>query len=55
LAYVYSGFSIWEAFVIAGLEALCIISNKLELSGGLWSFINNINDNFGNMGYVIIG
>ena len=43
------------AFAIGGLEALCIISNKLELSGGFWSFINNINDNLGNMGYVIIG
>ena len=43
------------AFVIGGLEALCIISNKLELSGGFWSFINKINDNFGSLEYVIIG
>ncbi len=43
------------AFLIGGLEALCIISNKLELSGGVWSFVNKINDNFGNMGFFIIG
>ena len=43
------------AFLIGGLEALCIISNKLELSGGFWSFVNKINDNFGNLGFAIIG
>ncbi len=43
------------AFLIGGLEALCVISNHLELSGGFWTYINNINDNFGDMGYVIVG
>ncbi len=43
------------AFLIGGLEALCIISDNLELSGGFWSFVNKINNNLGSMGYIIIG
>jgi nickel/cobalt transporter (NiCoT) family protein len=43
------------ALVIGGLEALGIIARKLELHGGIWSFVNVFSDNSGVLGYFIIG
>ncbi|HJO94865.1 MAG TPA: HoxN/HupN/NixA family nickel/cobalt transporter [Victivallales bacterium] len=47
--------SFMVAFIIGGLEALSIISSQLNLNGGIWFYINKVNDNFGNLGYMIIG
>ncbi|MCP4180805.1 MAG: HoxN/HupN/NixA family nickel/cobalt transporter [bacterium] len=47
--------SFMVAFIIGGLEAMNIISNQLNLNSGLWSYINTINDNFGSLGYIVIG
>ena len=43
------------AFVIGGFEALCVISMQFKFKGDFWNFINKVNDNFGILGYVIIG
>ena len=43
------------AFVIGGFEALCVISIQFKFKGDFWNFINKVNDNFGILGYVIIG
>ncbi len=43
------------AFVIGGVEALGILSSELNYTGGFWSFINNLNDNFSYLGFIIIG
>ncbi|MGO8954634.1 MAG: HoxN/HupN/NixA family nickel/cobalt transporter [Rhodomicrobium sp.] len=43
------------AFVVGGLETLNLIGDKLELKGDFWEAIGAVNDNFGTLGYVIIG
>lgn len=47
--------SVLVALVVGGIEALNIVSNQLNLSGGLWDYTGNLSDNFGIIGYVIIG
>jgi len=47
--------SVVVAVLIGGIEALGLISDKLGLSGGLWDGIGVLNDNFNNLGFVIIG
>jgi nickel/cobalt transporter (NiCoT) family protein len=49
--------SVIVAVLIAGLETLNLIGDQLGLtnSGGFWGAIGAINDNFGALGYVIIG
>lgn len=47
--------SVVVALFIGGIEALGLISEKLELTGGIWTPINTIGDNFGQIGYWIIG
>ncbi|MGA8136749.1 MAG: HoxN/HupN/NixA family nickel/cobalt transporter [Pseudomonas gingeri] len=47
--------SVLVAVVIGTIEALGLISDKLELKGPLWDIVGNLNDHFGTLGYVIIG
>ncbi|MGE1154540.1 HoxN/HupN/NixA family nickel/cobalt transporter [Pseudomonas kitaguniensis] len=47
--------SVVVALFIGGVEALGLIAEKLELRGGIWTPVNAINDNFGEIGYWIIG
>jgi len=47
--------SIVVALLVGGIEALGLIGDKLELKGGFWESIGSLNDNFGNIGFVIIG
>jgi nickel/cobalt transporter (NiCoT) family protein len=49
--------SVIVAVVIGGLETLNLIGDQLGLTdgGGFWGAIGAINDNFGVLGYVIIG
>ena len=47
--------SVVVALFIGGVEALGLIADKLELSGGIWTPINAISDHFGEIGYWIIG
>ncbi len=47
--------SILVALVIAGIEGLGLIGDKLEMKGIFWSWIGSLNDNFGVIGYTIIG
>ncbi|MGH6674514.1 MAG: HoxN/HupN/NixA family nickel/cobalt transporter [Rhizomicrobium sp.] len=43
------------AILIGGIEALGLFSDQLGLEGGFWSVIASLNDNFNNLGFVIIG
>ena len=45
------------AVVVGGLETLNLIGDELGLTdgGGFWGAIGALNDNFGILGYVIIG
>ena len=49
--------SVVVAVVIGGLETLNLIGDQLGLTdgGGFWGAIGGLNDNFGRLGYVIIG
>jgi len=43
------------ALLVGSIEALGLVSDKLNLQGGFWDFIGALNDNFGTVGYLIIG
>jgi high-affinity nickel-transport protein len=43
------------ALVVGGIETLGLIGSQLSLSGRFWETIGNLNDNFGTLGYLIIG
>ncbi|MFX8649080.1 hypothetical protein ABTM34_20750, partial [Acinetobacter baumannii] len=49
--------SVVVAVIVGGLEALNLIGDKLGLTdeGGFWGTIGMLNDNFGTLGYVIVG
>ncbi len=49
--------SVAVALAVGGLEALNLIGDRLGLTdgGGFWGTIGAINDNFGTLGYIIIG
>jgi nickel/cobalt transporter (NiCoT) family protein len=43
------------ALLIGGIEAFALIKDQLNLSGGLWDLVGNLNNNFQTLGFVIIG
>ncbi len=49
--------SVVIAVIVGGLEALNLIGDKLGLTdgGGFWGAIGSLNDNFGVLGYLIVG
>jgi nickel/cobalt transporter (NiCoT) family protein len=47
--------SVLVAVVIGAVEALGLLSDQLKLQGPVWDAIGTLNDNFGVLGYVIIG
>jgi high-affinity nickel-transport protein len=46
--------SVVVALAVGGIEALGLLVGQFHLTGGLWSFISRLNDNFGMLGYCII-
>ncbi|ARM00252.1 nickel transporter [Burkholderia pseudomallei] len=47
--------SVVIAVLIGGLEALALIGNKLNLQGAFWDATGAVADNFGMLGYAVIG
>jgi high-affinity nickel-transport protein len=47
--------SIVVALVVGGIETLGLIGSQLSLSGRFWDAISRLNENFGTLGYLIIG
>ncbi len=49
--------SVIVAVIVGGLETLNLIGDRLGLTdgGGFWGAIGSLNDNFGMLGYVIVG
>jgi high-affinity nickel-transport protein len=43
------------ALVIGGIETLGLVGSELDLGGGFWDGVGAINDNFGTVGYAVIG
>jgi nickel/cobalt transporter (NiCoT) family protein len=47
--------SVVVAVVIGGVETLGLIGDTFKLEGAFWDAIGSLNDNFGALGYAIIG
>lgn len=47
--------SVAVAIFIGGVEALGLLGDRLELSGGVWDVVGNLNDNLTNFGYAVVG
>jgi nickel/cobalt transporter (NiCoT) family protein len=47
--------SIIVALVVGGIEVLGLLKDQLNLTGGFWDLIGSLNDNFGTVGFAIIG
>jgi high-affinity nickel-transport protein len=47
--------SVVVALLVGGIEALGLIQDQLNLKGAFWDGIGALNDNFGTIGYLIIG
>ena len=47
--------SVIVALLVGGIEAIGLLKDQLNLTGGFWDFIASLNDNFGTLGFVIIG
>jgi high-affinity nickel-transport protein len=46
--------SVIVAILIGGVEALGLISDQFGLQGEFWDGVSSLNDNFSNLGFVII-
>jgi nickel/cobalt transporter (NiCoT) family protein len=47
--------SVIVALMVGGIEAIGLLKDQLNLTGGFWDFIASLNDNFGTLGFAIIG
>ncbi|WFU11866.1 HoxN/HupN/NixA family nickel/cobalt transporter (plasmid) [Rhizobium sp. CB3090] len=47
--------SVIVAIFIGGLEALALISEKLDLQGNTWKAVAGFNDSLGNLGFAVVG
>ncbi len=47
--------SVVVAFAVGGIEALGLVAEHFHLTGRFWSFVGRLNDNFGTLGYFIVG
>lgn len=47
--------SVLVAFVVGGIEALGLMAGHFELSGAFWNAVRRLNENFGILGYFIVG
>jgi high-affinity nickel-transport protein len=47
--------SVVVAFVVGGIEALGLLAGHFELNGAFWSGVRRLNENFGTLGYFIVG
>jgi nickel/cobalt transporter (NiCoT) family protein len=47
--------SVVVALIVGGVEAIGLLKDQLNLTGGLWDFIRCLNDNFSTLGFVIMG
>jgi high-affinity nickel-transport protein len=47
--------SVLVAVLIGGIETLGLLNDQFSLKGRFWNVIGTLNDNFNNLGFVIIG
>jgi high-affinity nickel-transport protein len=49
-----TGASVAVALFIGGIEALGLIGNRLDLSGGVWRLVDALNESLANVGLAVI-
>ena len=47
--------SVLVAVFIGGIEALSLLSEKFGLAGGVWTFVDTLNDNLTSFGFAVVG
>ncbi|HEY9229497.1 MAG TPA: HoxN/HupN/NixA family nickel/cobalt transporter [Gemmatimonadaceae bacterium] len=47
--------SVVVAVLVGGIQALGLVARKAELQGAFWDAIHTLNNNFGAIGYLIVG
>jgi high-affinity nickel-transport protein len=47
--------SVVVALIVGGIEALGLLADQFRLNGEFWETVRKLNDNFGTLGYCIIG
>jgi nickel/cobalt transporter (NiCoT) family protein len=47
--------SVVVALVVGGIEALGLLAGHFHLTGRFWNVVASLNDNFGTLGYFIVG
>jgi nickel/cobalt transporter (NiCoT) family protein len=47
--------SVVVAVVVGGIEALGLMAGQFHLKGTFWGAVNRLNENFGTLGYFIVG
>jgi high-affinity nickel-transport protein len=47
--------SVVVALVVGGIESLGLLADHFHLQGGFWGVVLKLNDNFGALGYFIVG
>ena len=47
--------SVMVALLIGGIELLSLIADRWDLHGGVWTLVDGVSQNFGLLGYLIIG
>jgi nickel/cobalt transporter (NiCoT) family protein len=47
--------SVVVAVIVGGVEALGVLADRFGFQGGLWDAVSSLNDNFGTLGFLIIG
>ncbi len=47
--------SVVVAFAVGGIEALGLLAGQFHLKGSFWELVKRLNDNFGTLGYFIVG
>ncbi|PTB17032.1 HoxN/HupN/NixA family nickel/cobalt transporter [Trinickia symbiotica] len=47
--------SVVVALLIGGIETLGLLADQFSLKGAFWDVIGTLNDNFNNLGFIIIG
>jgi nickel/cobalt transporter (NiCoT) family protein len=47
--------SVIVALLVGGIEVVGLLKDQLKLTGGFWDLIGSLNENFGPLGFVIVG
>jgi len=47
--------SVVIAVLVGGIEALGLMKKQMQLAGPFWNVVDRMNENFNNLGFIIIG